>query len=457
MVHMAQKRRKERITAAPKLLYPRQLLAKLLKSRQIKVPRIQVQTLSIILDTVFFASLMVEESEAVRVGVVHAPEGSAELETMLDESPPNEDGIPTWDVTRISPIDLSATSLAKFSRALEYGKQLAIIAGVGRRLQIEGIARRLPRTDGGSVTRIAAPRPGVLVFERGFDELFRFNAGVHDQPRVDVLGEPGPVRDAIAGISGVTRGPTDGYSRIEWALKQLLPRIRSHGAGAIIAMLPTPPSSALVEAIKYRRSDPTLLARRISAEDEQQWSHLWKRIDASGADLSKEKVHELEFAREEAERARHLLDAALDDLAHLSAVDGAIVIGPELAVYGGGYLVPSIKAEDHQIVDRERRAGVPERQHVTPYSSREHRARVGDRRAVDRGASLPERVEASDASAKTTWRYEGSHGARHKAAFSFACNHPGGVAFVVSEDGPVNCIMKVDERLVIWPVQMLET
>jgi hypothetical protein len=413
---MAQKRTKERVTAAPKLLYPRELLAKLLRSRQIKVPRIEVQTLSMILDTVFFASLMVEESEAVRVGVVHAPGGSAELEKMLDEWPPNEDDIPTWDVTRISPIDLSATLLAKFSRALEYGKQLAIIAGTGRRLQIEGIARRLPRTDGGSVTRIAAPRPGVLVFERGFDELFRFNAGVHVEPRVDVLGEPGPVRDAISRISGVHSSPTEGYSHIEWALKQLLPRIRSLGAGAIVAMLPAPPSSVLVESIKYRRSDPTLLARRISAEHEQQWGYLWKRIDASGADLSKEKAQGLEFAREKAERARSLLDAAIDDLAHLSAVDGAVVIGPELAVYGGGYLIPSMETED-----------------------------------------LPERVEASDASAKTTRRYEGSHGARHKAAFSFARLNPGGVAFVISEDGPINCIMKVDERLVVWPVQMLET
>jgi hypothetical protein len=159
-----------------------------------------------------------------------------------------------------------------------------------------------------------------------------------------------------------------------------------------------------------------LLARRISAEDEQRWGYLWKRVDASGAGLSKEKARELEFAREEAERARSLLDAAIDDLAHLSAVDGAILIGPKLAVYGGGYLIPSEKTE-----------------------------------------ALPETVEASDASAKTTRRYEGSHGARHKAAFSFAHLYSGGVAFVISEDGPIRCILKVDGRLVVWPVQMLET
>src|SRR5688500_4688989 len=120
------RRPKKQPNTAPRLLYPRELLAELLRSRQIKVPRVEFQTLSTILDTVFFASLMIEEGEAVRVGVVHAPRGSAELERVQDGAPHNEDDIATWELTTISPLELSAGSLAKFSRALEYGKQVAI-------------------------------------------------------------------------------------------------------------------------------------------------------------------------------------------------------------------------------------------------------------------------------------------------------------------------------------------
>lgn len=411
---MAQKRKTVRSVTNQRLLYPRELLAKLLRAGNFALRSPWRQTMSTILDTMFFASLQVEESEAVRVAVVYARGGAAELEATVDAHPIQDDPSPAWDVTRMPPIDLTAAGLAKFSRALEYGKQLAIIGGFGRTLRIEGIARRRRRTDGGNVTRIAAPRPGVLVFERGFRELFRFSAGLHVEPRLDVVGKAGPVRDAIARISGVRCGGEDFYTEAESALNRILPRVRAHGAGAIIAMLPTPPSEGLLSNIKYRRADPLVLASRISNEHKLQWAHISRRIATSGVRISKTQVRRLNNTRHEADEASDLLEAAIDDVARLSAVDGALVIGPRLSVYGAGYLIP-----------------------------------LHD--------ELPEIIAARDAAATETQRYEGSHGARHKAAFSFVCQHPGGIAFVFSEDGPVNCTMMVDERLVVWPVQLLET
>lgn len=48
-------------------------------------------------------------------------------------------------------------------------------------------------------------------------------------------------------------------------------------------------------------------------------------------------------------------------------------------------------------------------------------------------------------------------GARHAAAFLFAYVNPGALALVVSEDGPVHCALKIDHRVVVWPVYVPET
>lgn len=49
------------------------------------------------------------------------------------------------------------------------------------------------------------------------------------------------------------------------------------------------------------------------------------------------------------------------------------------------------------------------------------------------------------------------NGAKHHSAFSFANDNPGGVAFVVSENGPVSCALKVGNDVAVGPVLVLET
>jgi hypothetical protein len=407
---MEKTRGKKGITTTPKLRYPRELLKEHIQRIQVSISPLALQTLSTILDVVFFASLMVEESEPVRVGVVYAEHGVSTLNKVYDTEPSNEGVVATWDVTKIKPFPLDSKSLAKFSRGLEYGKQLAVIAGRGDRLRVEGTARRLPHTNGGNFPRIVAPRPGVIVFEKHFKELFRFEAGIHVPARIDVLGNTGPVRNAISRISGADCGSEGEFSYVEWTLHELLPKIRGLQTGAIVAIFPRKPHSRVLKQIKYKRSDPELFTSRVLAEYEQRRSYLFGHISAAGVRAPNEHV------REEADRATELLDNAIDELARLSAVDGAVVVGPGLAVYGGGYLIESLG------IDVMRKAH-----------------------------------EATDASAKSTRRYKGSHGARHKAAFSFAWKNEGGVAFVVSEDGPVTCVMRIKQRLVVWPVHMMET
>jgi hypothetical protein len=46
----------------------------------------------------------------------------------------------------------------------------------------------------------------------------------------------------------------------------------------------------------------------------------------------------------------------------------------------------------------------------------------------------------------------GSHGTRHRAAATYAADHPGAVVFVASEDGQVSCLFR-DHRhpyVLLW-------
>jgi hypothetical protein len=401
--------------------YPRDLLVGFLEERALRLSEAQREAAYALVDTLFFASLMAEESEPVRVAIVHHEGGAAGLAQVMDtDCDPEEGASPAWNVTAISKQRFDARSLAKLSRGIEYGTQLVVVGGTGAELWIEGIARRLPRTDGGDAMRIAAPRPGVLVFEEGFEEALRFEAGERVPPSLDVLGRHGPVRNAVGAItgdSGAVAEDSSGpglrtfYSYTESALLQLLRRMRATGAGAILAMLPAAPSQAVLEQVKYRLLDATVLATRIHTHKRKQRAAFGVRIaTADTTTLHRDQVEALDAARAEAEA----LDAAIEDVARLSAIDGAVLTGPHLELYGAGYIIPSLPLPLPPLL-----ASDPRMTDVQPYPAR--------------------------------------HGARHHAAFSFAQENPGAVAFVVSEDGPVSCALRVEDRVVVWPVRLSET
>jgi len=403
------------------LQYPREMLATLFAERRMNPTPSERASLFALVDTVFFASLMIEEGESVRVAVVHDAAGAAGLAKVVDVSTAG-DGVPrlAWDVTAITRRPFEAATLAKVSRGLEYGRQLVVVGGDERGLWIDGIARRLPRTDGGDVVRIAAPRPGVLVFERRSEQILRFEAGAEITPPIDVLGREGPVRAAVHAITGeagdsesLTGEGAAFYSYPESALRQLIAKMRGTGAGAIFAMLPTEPTGSMLEEVRLRRIDVMQFANRIKAFKEHTGEWIRGRATRDGH-LRIEQVGVRDAARAAAELAEETLDAAIDDLAQLSAIDGAVLAGPGLAVYGAGYLIPSTTLT------------------VEP-------------------------VLALDVAGEITAPYAPRYGARHRAAFSLADANPGAVAFVVSEDGPVSCALERGDQLVVWSVLVLET
>jgi hypothetical protein len=398
-----------------RLLYPRDMFQQLIDEGGHNLVESAHETLLALVDTVFFASLSLEEGQPVRVAIVHEERGSIGLMDVLDSSPPahwGEDGPPpAWDVVAFGRRPFEPRGLAKFSRGLSYGKQLVVVGGRAPTLWIDGVARRVASTDGGPVTRIAAPRPGVVVFEEGDRELLRFDAGRRVRPPANVLSTDGPVRLAVAAITQDPQSPFG--SPCEVSLMKMLRQMRATEMGGIIAMLPATPDESVLTRVQYRRADPEILAHRIHTERQKSVAWFAIMIAATNKDLSAEEVRHLDAARAESETAQEALDAAIEDIAQLSSIDGAVLAGPELKVYGGGYLIPVI-------------AGF-------------------------------ECVVALDAEMKTMVPHAQAYGARHQAAFAFAYQNPGGVAFVASEDGPVSCALRVDDRVVIWHVYVPET
>ena len=389
------------------LKYPRELLSTVFK--EVGVEARGRRLLTALVDTVFFASMITVEGSMARVAVVFHPEGAAGLAKVRDQSGDlGDEPELAWDVTPLVATELDVASLAKLSRGLEYGRQVVVIRGTVNRLRIDGIARRRKNTDGGDVVRITAPRPGVIVFERAFQEILRFEAGQRLSPALDVLGEDGPIRDAVGAIVGEKGSGSHFYSFSESALRDLIRRVRGTGSGGILALYPKAPAESVLRAMRVRRVDTSILSARISDASN-------KRIDVSFAEADEKRSSLARAqARRAADDARERLDSAIEDVARMSAIDGAVVGGPKLAIYGAGVVLES-----------------------------------GDHCEI---------VRAHDLALKKTTPYAAHiRGARHRAAFYFTEKNPGSVVFVVSEDGPVSCALVHEGRVVVATVHVSDT
>ena len=375
--------------------------------------------LSSLVDTIFFASLAIEEGQPVRLAVVYDDNGAAGLANQVDNSNGNVEPELAWDVTALPAMAFDVPTLAKLARGIRYGTQLIVVgpkpAGPG--LRIDGVARLRPRSNGGNSLRVAAPRPGAIVFESGDEQILRYEGGERLELALDVIGQAGPIRKTLSEIT------TAGWSHNEpgfnqfsgWPIQRLIQKMRATGAGAVLALMATEPTAEMRNGVAYGRTDPLLLSHRIEADSRTEWASTNQRFMTHDATLSSIQVRERDAARFAAEFAREELEAAIDDVAQLSAIDGAVLAGPKLAIYGAGYLIPSVQLSEGVI------------------------------------------RQALDVAAETSRIYSVRRGARHHAGFSFAYANRGAVAFIVSEDGSVNCALRIEDRVVVWPVEVLET
>lgn len=370
---------------ASQFVYPRPALQRIFRGTD-EESKNRFESWFEIADAVFFASLFSEEHALVRVSVVWMPGGAAALAAITDSEPASESHDPplAWDVVPFEPQrDFDPHQLRKLSRGLRYGRQVIVVGGTAPHLRIEGIATLREGTDGGRETlRVHAVGPGRLIFEGQTGEMLSIDRGIVSIPGKGILDTP-LIEQRLFRMSMHPSG-TEGFLRgnpFPLALPDLIRRIRRTGHGGILAILDQVPGSAELQQNFYRLSDPAFLTRRILEHHDaanRAFGHLFRPEEREGLDAD-EKA---------SSKANAELQRAIDLVGQLSAIDGAVLAGPLLAIYGAGYLIA--------------------------------------------GGAVVEPLGAP------------RRGARHQAALRFAASHPEGLAFVVSEDGPVSCALVDD-------------
>lgn len=361
-------------------------------------------------DTVFFASLATNEAVPVSVDAIFAAAGPGWLEERRGK-PLGDDtqGPQLWRATKIAPRPFSVDELSRV--AIVAGEDATVMVAVGSNesLEICGIAHRFYSfsKEDGPVLRLVTQGPGTMLLLAGGARAVLYAQGeLREWPPL-VLENDGPVLQALGDTVGVqdlnARHARPALGSVIIALLQQTRRARK---GGLIVILPRKATDQEKQGVKYRfmNAEPFSLGVKLLGERERQvLGTVYARL-AGQRDLA---------AEDEAYRRHQIVkDAMLEEAGRLgrwAAVDQALLFEAELTPLGAGYPVP-----------------VPEQ--------------------------LPAVHRASDLAGKSLEPYNlERHGARHRAAAAFVEGF-GGIAFVVSVDGPAKCFIKLGDKIVFWPL-----
>jgi hypothetical protein len=402
-----------------------------------------IEFLEQIVSTVFFAGMGREESELAHVRIAYHSAGIDGLRNVQDYQHVGGGHYRSsaWEILRIKArkgiTNFSVPSLIKIAPAANLPRSAVVVGPRDGRLMIQGLARRI-EFDEFSVDReeevlvVHAPEPGhVVIFNKG-KEVFRYENGerINPERRVQlrsVLFDKASVcRLALAAMNAdllaqlkATWFTSDKTSYVAEVVHDLVEKMVSTKHGGIIAMLPAHSVSALAVGIgatgKYRfhPDDSTLLATRLkdSLEAQNHLANLRSLIERNQAEPGN-----VDLAQNEERLSKDALAALIDSIAHLTVVDNALLMGPNLGVVCAGYPVVARRGNLLQV-----------------YEATDVRGTLGDLYVM------------------------GQHGSRHRAAALFASQHPGGLVFVASQDGQLRCFSRLGEAnkmVLVWRIQI---
>jgi hypothetical protein len=389
-------------------------------------------------ETLFFASLQTEEGEPITCHCVFLDPKKP------NPHPPKRIVRDYWNCVGFSEsIPLTVPNLTKLAKATDPRTSSLAVYPNGRQIQIWGLVDQ-----GNSYHQFASyesdsgmPRPGLFQAGiLGIGHLVAYDEGVKIAELkanslitrlVDAFWSA-PVLVAldsvIASIVSALRAETQSLDLdIDWNyweaavcrkvignLCRLLNRIQSFRHGG--AILITPDHSLAHLKTKYatvyprfRTSIEHLLLGQIqqyTASDEINNSYLDDDAETIPAMLYLDEI----CGRIDADESSSEIDGTLWFIALLSRVDGCVVLTPDFTIRGFGV---EITCSDK-----------PEAVYI----------------AGDRGVSRSSLKPAS---------YE-HFGTRHRSMMRYCDKVPGSMGIVVSQDGDVRVIMKVEERLVVW-------
>lgn len=412
------------------LLYPREALRDWWQQKNHGKPPSEeaLHLLGELADTLFFASLAKEEGQPALVRIVYHEQGAQGLEPVLEHDGYDSSRGPSlaWDVIPFEPIQLSVKALVKIAPAANIERTAVVVGPHKDQLHILGLARRVKHTDGGNVPVFSAPEPGFIIWLQAGEEIFRYERGSFVPPKLktplwNALYYEGIIKSTLKETckslisdlpSAILHPPTWDISITVFELINTMVMTRHGGIIAILATQSSEKSSAYPISREHRNLLSTKLreyARARHQAFELAWNH---PIDDSS------RTEEELMAQSAEEEAKNSLDSILENIGRLTAVDNALLFGPDLEIVGAGFPIP------------------------TPREG------------------TPELHEAQNLQGTPGARYNISqHGSRHRAAAWFAYQNPGGLVFIVSQDGPLRCMIRPSaqqEMVLLWHLRLAE-
>jgi hypothetical protein len=398
-----------------------------------------LSALEAILEVAFFASMRTEESEQVLCTLAYV-----DMENP-DPAPPQRSVADRWSYVRFEqPIPLDVNNLVKVSKSVDsaFGA-LAVYKDSTERLVIWGaidqqgqraafVAREANEgTESPGLLLVSISGVGCVEVYKGYTLLGALRQGRLAFGFSDVLEQPGPIQAifhesiknqvhrvrAEVGIEVFQR-------RDHWAdsisdywrrtLARILLGVQRYGHGGAILLTPDDRNTGLrikypigyerLSEALYRFSVHTI--KRCDAEDEIHQTFLEKHEEVMPVLLHLDQV----VSGDEEDDTRDEVTGCVRFIASLSRVDGVIVMNRTLAVRGYGGII-KVKEEPPSVC----LAGDP-----------------------------------AGSTAKLQQINPGHFGTRHQSMMRICFRRAGSAGFVVSQDGDVRAMTRVDDRLIVW-------
>ncbi|HYO55789.1 hypothetical protein [Archangium sp.] len=325
-----------------------------------------------------------------------------------------------------------------------------VVGPYNDQLHILGLARRVKHTDGGKVLVFSAPEPGFVVLLHAGEEIFRYERGYFIPPEQKTslwtaLSNEGIIRSALEetckslilelrGGAGealrpepleetckslILELPQDIlFPQPAWNIVdiffQLINTMVSTRHGGIIATLASQGSEKR-PAYPIARSSRTLLStklREFAVARRRSFELRSKHREDSS------RTEEERMALKAEKETKKALDSTIENIGRLTAMDNALLIGPDLEVLGAGFPIPTPQEGTPEVHEALNLQGEPR----APYNISQH-------------------------------------GSRHRAAACFAHQNPGGLVFIVSQDGPLRCMLRPSaqqEVVLLWNLRLTE-
>lgn len=388
-------------------------------------------------ETMYYSSLKTEESEPVTFHVVFLDPAQP------DPKPPRNPVKDRWSyVPFAEPIGFSVSNLVKIAKSSDLRTSSFVVwPDKDDTLFIWGLVDQQNRFHKflNRSEMIEPERPGlfqaslegigVIVVYMRYEKVAELRINELIRNSLDLFRES-PVRNLLGiGIEGYLQAvrshiaddlyPSDGqmdeFHTQQWlsVLCRILLRVQKirHGGAILI----TPEINTADLNVKYginyerlRTSLETNAVTKIKADYLEK--HLLGLSESKSVDIPSNQYFQLRRLEKDLRANKNEIDGVIWFIALLTRVDGLVVMDRNLAVRGYGVEITNAQEPSNLFI-------------------------AGDRMATP---------------AKLRPASYNHFGTRHRSMMRYCFQNPGSIGFVVSQDGEVRVIMKVDDSLVIW-------